>query len=103
MLATLTILSHFYIRREAFILTVLVRVRNVKWYINQLQNFSELNTTKVFFIQVTRQGMGVVLFTSVGPRPLLSSSFSIFYGLGLHHWILCMQPAERELRRVQEI
>lgn len=96
-----TYYCHFFISKETYIATVLVRVSNVNWYNNSKISVS-CNTTKVFFIHVIEQGVGVVLLTSVGPR-LLPSSFSIFDGLGADQWILPTQPAEREIRRVQEI
>lgn len=83
-----TILNHFYIGKEAFILAVFVRVSNVSWYNKQLQNFSELNTMKLFFIHVTGQTVGVILLTNVGLKLFLSSGFSTVYGLGVHHCIL---------------
>lgn len=96
MLATLVILRHFYISKEALIVTLLTRVSNVSWPDKQFQNFSDLSTTEVFFIHVTEQGVEIVLFTSVGSRLLLSSSFSTFYSHGAHHWTLSIELAEKE-------
>lgn len=103
MLATLIILSHLYISKEAIILTVLVRVSSVSWSNKQFQHFKELNPKEVFPIHVTGLGVEVVPLTSVEPRLFPCSGFFIFYGLGVHHVTLSFQPAERKLRRLQEI
>ena len=52
MLAILIILSHFCVSNKS-IFTVLVKASSVSWYNKQLQNFSELNSTKVFSVHVT--------------------------------------------------